>query len=177
MDHYGQTICSVALINSETLHSRFLRLPLCHVAYTDLHKFNIYSITSCFSAADKRRFITALKCRCSFESTMAVNGHNVCVGLYCTNSFGSSWSHILTLSAEQNNTPYLCAEASTDTHDPYCTLFLETLDSMHRYNRLAAASCSTEDRSVIKEYLDKANVLGNRLSELIECSLDPTGIY
>jgi len=163
MDSPGHFFCTVALINSETLCSRFLRIPLSFALQHKIDQLNIYSIAGLFSDVDRQRFIGALKCHRNFETTLTHNGSNINVGLYPTRSFGTFWSHILTLSTGQEET----LSPIVSSGDPHCVAFLETFDSMHRYNRLAADSWNTESPSVIKEYLDKATTLGDRLTELI----------
>ncbi len=177
MDSPGHFFCTVALINSETLCSRFLRIPLHFVLHHNIEQLNIYSIAGLFSDADRQRFIGALKCHRNFETTMTYNGNSVNVGLYHTNSFGSFWSHILTLSSDHDDPAAAPLTQFVSSGDHRCSVFLETLDSMHKYSRLAADSWNTEAPSVIKEYLDKATTLGDRLTELIDTAHNLSGNF
>jgi|GEM_PF-6503111 len=176
MTFYGHPSCSVALIDCTTLRSRFLRTPPVYVPEDNLNRLNIYSVANHFAPADRRKFINALNTHGNFECSMTYEESTIFVGLYSTCGFGSSWSHILTLSSIRED----CAELSESSftvhsHDTLSGAFLEAFNFMHHYNHLASDNWNTEDPSTIKQYLDKASRLGDRMMKLIGTAYDFTG--
>ncbi len=154
----------VALIDSRTLQTEGLFLPMHGADLSEDDFSSVYALLNRFSTVNRRRFILALNTRSCFNCTVTGSSAEYSVELYSTNRFGAAWSHILILRTPRDtfcSNPHIL-ESSASGH-----FIIEALSSIRSYNQLAANNPLAETPAVTRQQLDNAVTLCSSLINLI----------
>ncbi len=163
--------CSVALIDSYTL--QFIPVPPLSLPDTN-GEFNIYTIMNRLDTVNRRRFIIALNTGSSYECSLEHKQSRFTLGLYHISGFGVRWSHILMIFRDRTNDkvrPF--TENQTDaTVTPDRRSIRGIIEELLTCGHLAMLSFNQCDPDAMRKYIERTNLLGNHLRDILSEQYD-----